>query len=62
MDLNRNRKKIRNWERKILHGQYLRQTKEVRSKDSCVWLQRGELKGKQKVQFWLLKTSVFEQI
>ena len=29
---------------KALHGQYLRQTKEVRSEQSWVWLQNGDLK------------------
>ena len=31
-------------EEKALHGQYLRQTKEVMSEQSCVWLQNGDLK------------------
>ena len=31
-------------EEKALHGQYLRQTKEVRSEQSWFWLQTGDLK------------------
>ena len=37
-------KRLQNWEEKALHGQYLRQTKEVRSEQSCVWFQNGDLK------------------
>ena len=37
-------KTLEDWEEKVLHGQYLRQTKEVR-KDQCwAWLQNGDLK------------------
>ena len=32
------------WEEKALHGLYLRQTKEVRSKQSWIWFQNGDLK------------------
>ena len=35
---------LQDWEEKALHGQYLRQTKEVRSEQSWVWLQVGDLK------------------
>ena len=38
------RKRLQDWEDKVLHGQYLRQTKEVRSEQSWVWLQNGDLK------------------
>ena len=37
-------KRPQDWEKKALHGQYLRQTKEVRSKQSWIWLQNGDLK------------------
>ena len=44
--MNRNRKKgrLEKWQMTTLHRQYLRQTKEVKSNDKWVWLQRGELK------------------
>ena len=32
------------WEEKVLHGQYLRQTKDVRSGQCLAWLQNGDLK------------------
>ena len=32
------------WEEKVLHGQYLRQTKELRSDHCWAWLQNGYLK------------------
>ena len=37
-------KRLQDWEEKALHGQYLRQTKEVRSEQSWIWLQNGDLK------------------
>ena len=37
-------KRLQDWEEKALHGQCLRQTKEVRSEQSWVWLQNGDLK------------------
>ena len=37
-------KRLQDWEEKALHGQYLRQTKEVRSEQSWVWFQNGDLK------------------
>ena len=37
-------RRLQNWEEKALHGQYLRQTKEVKSEQSWVWLQNGDLK------------------
>ena len=36
-------KRLEDWE-KVLHGQYLRQTKEVRSDQCWAWLQNGDLK------------------
>ena len=35
-------KTLRDWEEKVLHGQYLRQTKEVRSDQRWAWLQNGD--------------------
>ena len=37
-------KRVEDWEEKVLHGQYLRQTKEVRSDQCWAWLQNGDLK------------------
>ena len=37
-------KRLEDWEGKVLHGQYLRQTKEVRSDQCWAWLQNGDLK------------------
>ena len=37
-------KRSEDWEEKVLHGQYLRQTKKVRSDQCWVWLQNGDLK------------------
>ena len=37
-------KRLQDWEEKALHGQYLRQNKEVRSEQSWVWFQNGDLK------------------
>ena len=37
-------KKLEGWEEKVLHSQYLRQTKEVRSDQCWAWLQNGDLK------------------
>ena len=37
-------KRLEDWEEKVLHGQYLRQTKEVRSDQCWTWLQNGDLK------------------
>ena len=36
-------KTLQDWEERALHGQILRQTKEVKSKQSWVWLQNGDL-------------------
>ena len=36
-------KRLEDWEKKVLHGQYLRQTKEVRSDQSWAWRQNGDL-------------------
>ena len=38
-------KRLQDWEQKALHGQYLRQIKEVRIEQSWVWLQNGDLKS-----------------
>ena len=37
-------KRLEDWEKKVLHGHYLRQTKEVRSDQCWAWLQNGDLK------------------
>ena len=37
-------KRLPDWEKKALHGQYLRQTEEIRGEQSWVWLQNGDLK------------------
>ena len=37
-------KRLQDWEEKVLHDQYLRQTKEVRSDQCWAWLQNGDLK------------------
>ena len=37
-------KRLEDWEGKILHGQYLRKTKEVRNDPCWAWLQNGDLK------------------
>ena len=37
-------KRLEDWEEKVLHGQYLRQAKEVRSDQCWAWLQNGDLK------------------
>ena len=44
--LNRSKKekRLEDWEEKVLRGQYLRQTKEVRSDQCWAWLQNGDLK------------------
>ena len=40
----KNEKRLQDWEEKVLHDQYLRQTKEVRSDQCWAWLQNGDLK------------------
>ena len=37
-------KRLEDCEEKVLHGQYLRQTKDVRSDQCLAWLQNGDLK------------------
>ena len=44
MKRSKKRKRLEDWEEKVLHGQYLRQTKEVRSDQYWTWLQNGDLK------------------
>ena len=41
-------KRLEDWEEKVLHGQYLRQTKEIRSDQCWAWLQNGDLKRETK--------------
>ena len=38
------KKRLKDWEEKVLHGQYLRQTKEGRSDQCWAWLWNGDLK------------------
>ena len=47
-------KRLQDWEEKVLHGQCLRQTKEVRSDQSWVWLQNGDLS----IRTILVKTKI----
>ena len=44
MKRSKKEKRLEDWEEKVLHSQYLRQTKEVRSDQCCAWLQNGDLK------------------
>ena len=37
-------KRLDDWEKKVLHGHYFRQTKEVKSDQCWAWLQSGDLK------------------
>ena len=37
------------WQSKPMHGQFLRQTKDLSSNDTWHWLQRGELKKETEV-------------
>ena len=37
-------KRLEDWEEKVLHGKYLRQTKKVRNDPCWAWLQNGDLK------------------
>ena len=46
--ISKKEKILDNWEDKVLHGQYLRQTKEVRSDQCWTWLQNGDLKGERR--------------
>ena len=39
-------KRLGDWEKKVLHGQYLRQTKKVRRDQCWAWFQNGDLKRK----------------
>ena len=40
----KNKKRLEDWEEKVLYGQYLRQTKEVKSDQCWAWFQNGDLK------------------
>ena len=44
MKRSKKKKRLEDGEEKVLHGQYLRQTKEVRSDQCWAWLQNGDLK------------------
>ena len=41
-------KRSKDWEKKVSHGQYLRQTKEVRRDQCWAWLQNEDLKRETK--------------
>ena len=41
-------KRLEDWEKIVLHGQYLRQTKEVKSDQCWAWFQNGDLKRDRK--------------
>ena len=42
------KKRLEDWKEKVLYGQYLRQTKEVKSDECWAWLQNGDLKRETK--------------
>ena len=44
MKRSKKEKRLEDWGEKVLHGQYLRQTKEVISDQCWAWLQNGDLK------------------
>ena len=44
MKRSKEEKRLEHWEEKVLHGQYLMQTKEVRSDQCWPWLQNGGIK------------------
>ena len=44
MKRSKKEKRLEDWEEKILHGQYLRQTKKVRSDQCWAWLENEDLK------------------
>ena len=52
--LNRSKKekRLEEWEEEVLHGQYLRQTKEVRSGQCWAWLQNRDLKREIRKLLW----------
>ena len=44
LKVSKKEKKLEDWKEKVLHGQYLRQTKEVNSDECSAWLQNADLK------------------
>ena len=44
MKRSKKKKRLEHWDEKVLKGQYLRQTKEIRSDQCWAWLQNGDLK------------------
>ena len=44
MKRSKKEKRLEDWEEKVLHGQYFRQTKEVKRDQYWVWLQNRDLK------------------
>ena len=45
MKRSKKEERLEDWEKKVLRGQYLRQTKEVTSDQCWAWLQNGDLKS-----------------
>ena len=53
------KKRLEDWQKKVLHGQYLRQTKEVTSDQCWAWLQNGDLKREtQSIRTNLVKARI----
>ena len=44
----KNDKRLQDWEEKVIHGHYLRETKKVKSDQCWAWLQNGDLKRETK--------------
>ena len=55
-------KRSEEWKKKVLLGQYLTQTKEVRSDQCWAWLQNGNLKREAKSYSGSSESRVLEQI
>ena len=56
-------KRLEDREEEVLHGQYLRQTKELRSDQCWAWLQKGNLKRETEIlivaaQNWSIRTNL----
>ena len=59
MKRSKKERRLEDWEKKVLHGQYLRQIKEGRSDQSWAWFQDGDLKREtEKVIKWQLRIRV----
>ena len=55
-------KRLEDWEEKVLHGQYLRQTKEVRNDQCWTWLQNGYLKRKTECLIVAAQNQIIKKI